>query len=77
MCLHSRVFWSTSVPLARGIGIYTGLPYMDDQLDEDTKQHLEYLYRRLKLLENAIRSLEALSETEGDEEDLGGFPKSV
>ena len=49
---------------------------MDDQLDEDTKQHLEYLYRRLKLLENVIRSMEALAEAE-DEGDLGTWPKPV
>ena len=53
-----------------------GYPKMDDRLDEDKKQHLEYLYHRLKLLEQAIRSIEALSHTE-DEGDLGSLPRVV
>ena len=43
---------------------------MADHHEEDRKQRLDNLYRRLKLLDDAIRSLEALSQISPDTTDM-------
>lgn len=47
---------------------------MADHHEEDRKQQLDNLYRRLKLLDDAIRSLEALSQISPDTPDRSKLP---
>ena len=48
---------------------------MAERREDDRKQQLDYLYRRLKLLDDAIRSLEALAKISPDINDLSSLPK--